>query len=141
MCFFCNALPPTLPMSMFMDTNPLHNQLKLMITSLLYKAEKLSVFLSVIRMQISQYSRKAVCLSVCLHFLARRYLSNVSVNWNKTCLKSNLCLWGSRNLFLQAYRTHHLSTGVRKRLRSRQPLSVKHEAGGSSPTIHVFYYS
>ena len=83
----------------------------------------------------------SICLSVRPHFLACRYPSSVSIDWNKTCLKSKLCLWGSQGLFLQAYRTHHSLTGVRKRLKFRQPLIIKHEAGGSSPTPYVFYFN
>ena len=91
---------------------------------LLYKAEKSSV-----------------CLSVCpSSFLAYRYLSSVSIDQNKTCSKSKLCPWGSQSLFLQVYRTHHSSTGVCKRLKFKQPLTIKHEAGGSSPTPHVFLF-
>ena len=73
----------------------------------------------------------SVCLSVQPYFLARRYLSSVSINRNKTCSKSKLCLWGSRSFFLQA---------VRKRLKSRQPLTIKHEASGSSPTLHILLF-
>ena len=85
-------------------------------------------------------SWKAIYLSVSpSSFLASRYLSSVSIDQNKTCLKSKHCLWGSRSLILQAYKTHHSSTWVRERLRSRQPLTVKHEAGGLSSTLRFLF--
>ena len=99
----------------------LHDRAGTLASLLLYKAEKPSV-----------------CLSVRPHFLARRYLSSVCIGRNKTCSKSKLCLWGWLSLFLQAYRTHHSSTGVSKILKSRRPLTVTWGWWLESHSTHFF---
>ena len=79
------------------------------------------------------YIKLSVCLSDCLSVCTYWHTGNSAVS-------AQIEMGGSHSLFLQAYSTHHSSTGVPRRQRCKQPLTHKATGLWISPTIDIFYF-